>query len=55
MKNEQLFTAQCVRCGVSTRVPARMVFGDGTIYCSDCIAREHGDRSSEPSGSRDTF
>jgi hypothetical protein len=46
MKNEQLFTAQCVRCGASTRVPARMVFGDGTVYCSDCIAQEYGATSS---------
>ena len=37
---EQLFTASCVRCGETTRVPARMVLGDGTIYCPDCIANE---------------
>jgi hypothetical protein len=40
---EQLFSAACVRCGETTRVPARMVLGDGTIYCSDCIAIERGD------------
>ena len=37
---EQLFAASCVRCGQTTRVPARMVLGDGTIYCADCIASE---------------
>jgi len=37
---EQLFAAACVRCGEMTRVPARMVFGDGTIYCPACIASE---------------
>jgi Probable zinc-ribbon domain len=37
-QEEQLFAGECVRCGATTRVPARMVFGDGTIYCSACIA-----------------
>ena len=37
---EQLYAAACVRCGEMTRVPARMVFGDGTIYCPTCIESE---------------
>jgi len=37
---EQLFAASCVRCGETTRVPARMVLGDGTIYWPNCITRQ---------------
>ena len=40
INEEQLYDAECVRCGETTRVPARMVLGDGTIYCPDCIANE---------------
>ena len=35
-KKEQLYAASCARCGDTTHVPARMVLGDGTIYCADC-------------------
>ena len=41
-QEELLFSAACVRCGETTRVPARMALGDGTIYCADCIANERG-------------
>jgi hypothetical protein len=54
-KKEQLFAAQCVRCGAATRVPARMVFGDGTIYCADCIANEYGDGPAPAGGVRDAW
>lgn len=52
---EQLFAAECVRCGGAARVPARMLFGDGTIYCSDCIANEYGDRPVPPDGFRGSW
>jgi Probable zinc-ribbon domain len=52
---EQLFAAACVRCGAMTRVPARMVFGDGTIYCADCIRDEYGNPALPPEASRGTW
>jgi DNA-directed RNA polymerase subunit RPC12/RpoP len=33
---EQLFTGTCARCGQNTQVSARLIMGDGTIYCPDC-------------------
>jgi predicted amidophosphoribosyltransferase len=34
---EQLFPAACSQCGGDTQASARLIFGDGTIYCPDCI------------------
>lgn len=34
---EQLFTGTCARCGQNTQTTARLIMGDGTIYCPDCI------------------
>ena len=34
---EQLFLAACAQCGQDTQVSARLILGDGTIYCPECI------------------
>jgi len=33
---EQLFTGTCERCGKDTQATARLIMGDGTIYCPEC-------------------
>jgi len=34
---EQLFPATCAQCGQDTQATARLILGDGTIYCRECI------------------
>jgi len=36
-KPEQLFAATCAQCGQATQASARLVLGDGPIYCPICI------------------
>ena len=50
---EVLFPAVCAQCGRDTQASARLILGDGTIYCSECMPRPTEAASTSTGGWRE--